>query len=141
MAGLLAAAALAACKAPPELRPDELLQDSLSLTDRDRVHTIRLLSRVGVDTPDPVDLVIREGDFVNLVIADRRARTVRFDTAELTPEARAWADGAGLFRAPLLADLDARWVVHFEGAPAGRYGYRVVGGGTEGLGMIIVEGP
>jgi hypothetical protein len=139
VAGLLAAAAVSACKAPPELRPDQLLQDSLELTDRDRVHTVRLLSRVGVDTPDPVDIVVRDGDFVNLVIADRRARTVRFDTAGLTVDARAWAEGAGLFRAPFLADLDARWVLDFEDAPAGRYGYRVIGGGEEGLGVIIVE--
>lgn len=139
MAGLLAAAAVSACKAPPELRPDELLQDSLALSDRDRVHTVRLLSRVGVDTPDPVDISIREGDFVNLLIGDRRARTVRFDSASLTPEAQFWASEAGLFRSPLLADLNARWVVHFEGAPEGSYGYRVVGGGEEGLGMIVVE--
>jgi len=139
VAGLLAAAAVGACKAPPELRPDQLLRDSLALSDRDRVHTVRLLSRVGVDTPDPVDIVIGEGDFVNLVVGDRRARTVRFDTAGLAPQALAWADGAGLFKAPLLANLGARWVLHFEGAPAGRYGYRVVGGGEEGIGVIVVE--
>jgi len=139
VAGLLAAAAVSACKAPPELRPDQLLQDSLELTDRDRVHTVRLLSRVGVDTPDPVDIAIREGDFVNLVIADRRARTIRFDTAGLSADARSWAEGAGLYTAPFLADVDARWVLDFEGAPAGSYSYRVVGGGEEGVGMIRVE--
>lgn len=139
VAGLLAAVAVSACKAPPELRPDQLLQDSLALTERDRVHTIRLLSRVGVDTPDRVDITIREGDFVNLVVGDRRARTVRFDSAGLAPDARDWARDAGLFSSPFLADLDARWVLHFEDAPEGRYAYRVVGGGDEGLGVIVVE--
>lgn len=139
MAGLIAVTAVSACKAPPELRPDEVLQDSLALTERDRVHTVGLLSRVGVDTPDPVDLVVRAGDFVNLVVRDRRARTVRFERDSLSTDALAWADSAGLFRSPLLADLDARWVLHFEGAPPGRYVYRIVGSGESGYGVIVVE--
>ncbi len=137
---LLAAAALVACDAPPELRPDQVLRDSLGLTDRDRVHVVRLSSSgTGEDVAEPAETVVRSGDLVTFDLADRRARTVRFDASGLDALTSAWADSAGLLRAPFLADSGARWVLDFADAPSARFPFTVVGGGESGAGAIVVE--
>ena len=137
---LLTAVTLGACGAPPELRPDQVLRDSLGLTDRDRVHVVRLAADSnGMDMADPTETRIRPGDLVTFDLSDRRARTVRFEASALDALASVWADSAGLLRAPFLADSGARWVLDFEGAPEGRFPFVVVGGGESGGGAIVVE--
>jgi hypothetical protein len=138
-ASLLLIVAAAACKAPPELRPEQLLQDSLGLTERDRVHALALRTDSGVEVADRDVLVIREGDHVVFRTDDRRARAVRFERDSLGPGPTRWAEGAGLFAAPLLARTEMRWVVNFENAPPGRYPYVVLGGAAEGRGVVEVE--
>lgn len=136
---VVAASALAACKAPPELRPDQILKDSLGLTDRDRVHTLRVsASEAGVEVAVPDRLEILSGDYVSIETLDRRARTLRFERDSLTADAGAWAESAGLFAPPLLPDSGARWVLDFSDAPPGAYPFRVLGGGEAGSGVILV---
>lgn len=137
---VLAAAGLAGCDAPLELRPDQVLRDSLGLTDRDRVHVVRLsTSDVGVEAASPFEVTVRAGDRVAFQLVDRRTRSVHFDRAGLDAAATGWGDSSGLFRPPLLADSGTRWVLDFTDAPAGRYPYSVVGGGELGGGSIVVE--
>jgi hypothetical protein len=133
------AGGLGACNAPPELRPDQVLRDSLGLTDRDRVHVVRLsTTESGVDVASPPETVLRAGDLVTFDLADRRPRTVRFATMGLDTTSAAWAEAAGLHRAPFLADSGARWVIDFSDAPAGRFPFTVVGGAEPGDGVIVV---
>jgi len=137
--GVLATCVLAACKAPPELRPDQVLQDSLGLTDRDRVHTIRVsVAGSGAEVAVPARLEVLPGDRVSIEAVDRRARTLRFERDSLAADAGGWAEEAGLFAAPLLPDSGARWILDFAGAPPGPYPFRVVGGGPTGSGVILV---
>ena len=135
-----AACLLAACKAPPELRPDQVLRDSLGLTDRDRVHSLRLsVSASGAEAVIPDRIVVGEGDHVSIETVDRRARTVRFERDALPADAAVWAEAAGLFAPPLLPDSGARWVLDFSDAPVGPYPFLVVGSGADGGGVILVE--
>lgn len=137
---VLALGGLVACDAPPELRPDQVLRDSLGLTDRDRVHVVRLhTDEAGVEAADPSEIVVREGDHVALELTDRRARTVRFDTADMDEAAAHWATSADLLGAPLLADSGARWVLDFTDAPPARFPFTVIGNGESGGGAIVVE--
>jgi hypothetical protein len=122
------------------LRPDQVLRDSLGLGDRDRVHVVGLTTtEAGVDIASPAETVVRSGDLVSFELADRRARTVRFEAADLGPASSAWAESAGLLRVPLLSDSGARWVLDFADAPEGRFPFAVVGGGESGSGAIVVE--
>lgn len=127
------------CKAPPELRPDQTLQDSLGLTDRDRVHVVTLETRDGVELPEPSETMLRPGDHLSFVNGDRRARSIRFRAEELGGEARDWFDAHASIHGPLLADVDGRWVIDFSDAPPGRYPFVVLGGGEAGAGTVVVE--
>ncbi|MDT8369889.1 MAG: hypothetical protein RQ745_11820 [Longimicrobiales bacterium] len=141
LALFLSAATLmsAACKAPPELRPDQMLRDSLGLSDRDRVHAIGLSTVAGVERPDLEEVIVRQGDHVTFGVHDRRAHSIRFERESLSVAAARWADSAGLLRPPLLAVEGTRWILDFRDAPAGRYPYVVLGGGAEGRGALVVE--
>jgi len=137
---VIAACLLSACKAPPELRPDQVLRDSLDLTDRDRVHTLRLSAAAsGAETVLPEWLEVAPGDYVSIETVDRRARSVGFERDSLPPEAAEWAESAGLFASPLLPDSGARWVLDCSDAPLGAYPFRVLGGGADGHGVIRVD--
>lgn len=138
-APLALAVLVTGCKAPPELRPEQVLRDSLGLTDRDRVHALALRTEDGTEVPDRDVVLVRVGDHVSFRTEDRQARAIRFERDSLAPDALAWGEGAGLFAAPLLARPEMRWVVDFDDAPPGRYPYIVLGGADAGRGAIEVE--
>lgn len=127
------------CKAPPELRPDQTLRDSLGLTDRDRVHVVTLRTRGDLELPEPSETLLRPGDYLSFVNGDRRARSIRFGSEGLGGEAREWLAGAAGVNGPLLADVGGRWVIDFSDAPPGRYPFVVLGGGEPGSGTVVVE--
>lgn len=130
-----------ACEeAHPELMPDAILQDQLGLTAGDRVHTIRVSADVG-ERADPMRISVRPGDYVQFVSADWLVHEVSFCLDSLAPPARDFLTRTQQAASPPLLELDARFVVSFEGAPAGRYPYRLVGNRAPGQGVVVVEPP
>lgn len=140
-AALVVLTVLGACEPPdPALMPDEILQSELGLTPEDRVHTVRLTSGVA-ERADPDSLTVRPGDYVQFVSADRRVHEVAFVLDSIPETARTFLVRTGQDRSTPLLELDARFVVSFEGAPEGRYPYSLVGNRGSGEGHIVVAVP
>ena len=142
--GLLLLLALgSACKreSGPDLRPDQLLRDSLGLSDDDRVHRVRLAGAGNRETVEPDSVLVRPGDWVEFATADRRVHAITFVLDSLP------AGGADFMRtmaqeaSPPLVEQQARFVVSFEGAPVGRYPFVVAGNGQEARGAVFVAEP
>lgn len=121
----------------PELLPDERLRTELGLTDADRVHTVRLLAGDG-EQADPDSLEVRPGDLVQFVTADWLVHEVRFDMASLGVAERDFLERTGQSGSPPLLQEDARFVVSFREAPAGRYSFRLEGNRAPGAGVVVV---
>ena len=133
---------LAACeRSDPELRPGQVLRDSLSLGDGDRVHRVRL-SRVDQrESPEPAFVEVREGDYVEFVSVDRGVHAISFTLDSLSSSAAQFLRASGQEGSPPLVVPGARFVVLFAGAPPGRYPFWVVGNGVEALGAVVVIDP
>ena len=133
---------LAACERPdPELRPGQVLQDSLNLGDGDRVHRVRL-SRVDQrESPEPASVDVREGDYVEFVSADRGVHAISFVLDSLSSAAAQFLRASGQQGSPPLVLPGARFLVLFADAPPGRYPFVVVGNGTEAHGAVMVVDP
>ncbi len=128
---------LAACKPDPSLRPDEVLRSELGLTDRDAVHRVAITGG-DRDTADPVETRVEPGAFVEFATGDWLVHEVIFELDSLGPEARAFLEDSDQVASPPLVQRDARFVVDFEGAPAGRYPFVLLGSGESGRGVVIV---
>ncbi len=138
---VVAAVAGSACERPdPALMPDQVLQSELGLTEDDRVHTIRISTGVG-ERAEPDTLTVRPGDYVQFVTADRMVHEVHFVLDSIPDSARAFLERTGQDRSPPMVELDARFVVSFEGAPEARYVYALVGNRQRGGGHIVVASP
>lgn len=140
----LALAALAAtivylqARVPIALRPDQVLRDSLALTDADAVHAIELRVGDGHEqiVPDSVKLAV--GDHLQFIAGDGFVHLVHFDTTRVSPEQRRWLDAVGARVGPALLNRDSRWVIDFDAAPIGRYPFMVEGNLEPGRGTVIV---
>jgi plastocyanin len=137
----LVAVSGSACESPdPELMPDQVLRAELGLTDEDRVHTIRISTGVA-ERPDPVSLSVAPGDWVQFVTVDGLVHEVAFELDSLRPVARTFLVRSGQVASPPLLERDARFVVSFAEAPAGRYPYALQGNRAPGAGSIVVVDP
>jgi len=121
--------------------PDPLLQDSLGLTGEDRVVRVRLSSRDGSELVEPAQVELEPGSWVEFFTRDRRVHTVSFAMDRLAPEQAGFLRGTSQDRSPPLVELDSRFVVSFEGAPAGRYPFLVEGNGSPARGIVVVRTP
>jgi plastocyanin len=135
--------ALAGCGAEvdPELRPDSLLQDSLGLDDRDRVHEVVVATLAGVEVARPGTVEVEPGAWVAFRVGDRRVHSVAFELDSLAPAARRAVERGGQDASPPLVEEGARYLVSFEGAPPGRYPYRMEGTGEPSRGVVVVREP
>jgi plastocyanin len=131
-----------ACKrTDASLQPDALLRDSLGLGDEDRVHRVRLSSPDNRESVEPDSVLVRPGDLVEFMTADRRVHAVSFQLDGLPAAAAEFLRGTAQESSPPLIEPEARFLVRFEGAPVGRYPYTVAGNGAEGRGLIVVAEP
>lgn len=140
--GLACAWLLCACDpgVPPEHRPDEVLRSELQLGDEDEVHRITLRADER-ERPEPSEVVVPPGAWVEFVTDDWRVHEVHFDTHGLAAEAVAFLEASDQIASPPLVDRGARFVVSFEGAPPGRYPFRIEGNGEPAYGAVVVAEP
>ena len=128
---------LGACNASPELRPDEVLKEELGLTDRDEVYRITVTGG-DLELLEPREVVIEAGAFVEFVTTDWRVHEVIFALDSLSREAREFLERTDQVASPPLLQRESRFVVWFDGAPAGRYPFVVEGNTSPGRGAVVV---
>lgn len=138
---LVVAPALLVASAGCESRhpPDEVLRDSLGLERSEEVHRVSLAVRDGRETAVPPTTEIAPGALVEFVSSDRFVRMVEFREGELSPEGAEFLLRTGQLRSAPLLDRDARFVVSFRDAPAGRYPYRAEGNYGSAQGVVVVR--
>ncbi|MEE2898609.1 MAG: hypothetical protein VX815_09100 [Gemmatimonadota bacterium] len=131
-------AAVSACQVDPELQPDALLRSELGLTDRDRVHRVRITGGAA-EVAVPAATTILTGAYVEFVAGDWLVHEIVFEVDSLAPDARAFLESTDQVASPPLLRLDSRYVVHFEDSPPGRYPFVMAGSTAPGRGVVIVE--
>ena len=117
--------------------PDAVLRAELGLTDEDRVHTVRLVGGA-VETADPEIDSVPIGAWVQFVSGDWLVHELLFEVDSMSAAARGFLSRTEQGRSPPLMHLDARFVVSLDGAPSGRYPYRIEGTGAPGRGALVV---
>lgn len=138
---LFASLLLAACgrpAAPDHLRPDEELKAALGLTDADRVHRV-LLEGGAVERAIPERVEISPTDYVSFESGDGRVHEVRFLLDSLPAKARTFLVRSRQDASPPLLSRGSRFVVMWDGAPAGRYPFIVEGNSGSARGLVIVR--
>jgi len=133
----------AACQVPPQdtsLQPDAVLRAELGLTLEDRVHRVRLTGG-GAEQADPPLVAIEPGAYVEFVTTDWLIHEVIFEVDSLSAEQHDFLRRTDQLESPPLLERDSRYVLAFEGAPRGRYAYRLEGNGRPGRGAIVVTPP
>ncbi len=128
-----------ACDAPPDLQPDAELQRAYGLTPRDRVHVVALEHVPPVERVSPVETSLRIGDWVVFQAADGFGRRVLFELDSLSAEALDWVTAHEIEAGPPLLTVGVRWVISFDGAPEGRYPFRVEGSAQPARGALNVD--
>lgn len=127
-------------RADTRLQPDEVLQAELGLTLDDRVHRVRITGG-GVERADPPETTLTPGAYVEFMTGDWLIHEVVFEEDSLSAEQRAFLARTDQLASPPLIERDGRYVLSFEGAPLGRYVYRLEGNGRAGRGVIVVAAP
>ena len=121
----------------PEHRPDPLLRAQLGLTEDDRVRSVTLTGG-NREHAYPDSVSVRPGAYVQFVTSDWRIHEVRFDREALSAAALGFLERTDQMESPPLIERDSRFVVSFEGAPAGRYPYVLEGNAAGGRGIVVV---
>lgn len=135
---ILALLLIAGCEGPPALPPsDPELRAELGIPDSVRIHRIDLSGRGDETRIVPPSIEIREGDVVQIVVADRRAHLIRFDEG-LSAPLRTFLDESGQTGFPPLLERGAKIVLSFDGAPPGTYSFIDEGSGPPVAGEIRV---
>ena len=131
-----------ACQQPAEnrLQPDAVLQAELGLTTTDRVHSVRITGGE-VERPDPALVEVEVGAYVMFITTDWLIHEVLFEADSLSSEQRAFMQRTDQLASPPLIEQDSRYVISFDGAPTGRYPYRLEGNGRAGRGAVVVTAP
>lgn len=110
--------------------------------DGGSVHFVLLVQRADQYAFDPVEVTIPSGDVVRFVMAGGQPESIAFDPDAATPAAAAdFIRGASLNLGTLLTESGQAYDVTFRDAPPGRYPFRSLPHGAEGMrGTIIVAG-
>jgi len=122
------------------LHPDAVLRAELGLTLDDRVHRVRIAGG-DAEQADPAHISIETGAYVEFVTTDWLIHEVIFDVDSLSAEQLDFLTRTDQMESPPLLERDTRYVLAFDGAPRGRYVYRLEGNGRPGRGAIVVSPP
>ena len=137
----LLALVLLGCQEPdPRYLPDAVLRSELGLTDEDRVHTVRVTGGLR-ESADPSTDSVPTGAWVQFVTTDWLVHEILFELDSIPRAARDFLERTEQDRSPPLIHQDARFVVSLDGAPSGRYRYRIEGNGEPGFGSLVVFDP
>jgi hypothetical protein len=135
---LLALLLSGGCEPPPPPPPSDLeLRTELGIPDDVRIHSIALSGRGDETRIVPPSLEIRQGEVVQIVVADRRTHLIRFEE-DLDAPLRDFLQKSGQSSFPPLLERGARIVLSFAGAPPGRYSFLDEGNGPPVVGEIRV---
>lgn len=131
---------MVACGAEVEeaLQPDQLLRDSLGLTEDDRVYRVSIDAVDNQERVQPGETRVLPDSWVQFMTADGRVHTVAFELDSLAPAAAAFLRDRGQERSPPLVERETRFLVNFQDAPAGRYPFVVEGNGAATRGAVVV---
>ncbi|HEX6938998.1 MAG TPA: hypothetical protein VF158_06260 [Longimicrobiales bacterium] len=140
---LLLALAAPACESPALGERGEVLElDGDTVRLAPGVAVADVLLRAGApDAVEPETIRIRSGDVVRFTAADARVHAVAFERARLAPAAVAFLDSTAQLRSPPLLTRGARWIVSFEGAPAGSYPFVDTATGARGTVAVAPAAP
>ena len=94
-----------------------------------------------MERADPRLLSVESGTYVEFVTTDWLVHEVIFEADSLSEAQREFLERTHQMASPPLIERDSRYVLLFEGAPAGRYPYRLEGNGRRGAGAIVVTVP
>ena len=98
-----------------------------------------LTLRTGVgEQAAPDSLEVYPSDLVQFVSTDWMVHEVVFPSDSLGPAQRDFLERTGQLASPPLLQQDARFVLSFRDAPAGRYPFRLQGNRASGDGVVIV---
>lgn len=120
--------------------PHRELRERLDLDADREIHRVSLGGRGAEEHVVPSRLRVGPRAVVEFVAVDGRVHTVSFAEDSLAPDAARFLRRTSQLRSPPLVDRGARFVLSFQGAPGGRYPYRIEGPGGEAWGAILVEG-
>lgn len=123
---------------PPDLQPDAVLRAELGLTDEDEVHSVRI-SGAERELVVPREVFLSRAAWVQFVSGDWRVHEVRFEVDSLTADAADFLGSTDQIASPPLIERDARFVVSFHEAPAGRYPFTVEGNTRSVSGVVVVQ--
>lgn len=122
--------------------PEEVaLRERLGITSDQDVHSVSLVGEGAVEALVPDTLTVAPGDVVVFETGDWRVHTLQFDTSALSPDQRAFLAGTHQEASPPLVTRGSRFVVTFEDAPEGSYGFVSEAGGGDARGTIRVLRP
>jgi hypothetical protein len=136
---LVLALLTAACGISASEAGEGEIREEFGLSPEARVHRVDLAVAGDRLRMLPLRTRIRTGDAVQLVVLDNLTHLVRFLTDETDQEVLAFLTRTDQLRPPPLVEREARLVLSFQGAPPGRYPFRVEAGGFEATGEIVVE--
>jgi plastocyanin len=111
----------------------------LGLDPETPIHSVLLSGRGDRTRVLPGHTTVKAGDLVQFRVMDGRVHLVRFQIDEMEVDAGRFLEGTGQSGFPPLTERDARLVVSFVDAPAGRYPFVVEGYGPPVSGSIMVE--
>jgi plastocyanin len=109
----------------------ELESDTIQLPAGVQLHQIRM--RVSQPSEfDPPSVQARAGDVVRFEADDGHNHAILFDAPQLSQQMHDFLERSGQLGGPPLLDRGASWIVSFEGAPPGTYGFRCLTHGASG---------
>lgn len=119
--------------------PHHELRERFDLAADREIHRVTIGGRGSREHLVPPLLTVRPGAIVEFVPVDGRVHTIRFAADSLPLDARLFLQRTSQLESPPLVDRSSRFVLTFDGAPEGRYGYLVEGPGGAARGVVVVE--
>jgi plastocyanin len=124
------------------LEGSDVLQRITSPVEGGAVHLVRIVHQGDLYAFDPAEIVIRPGDVVRFIMAGSQPESVVFDPVEATAEAGDFVRGNTLHQGVLMTDAGQTYDVVFSDAPPGRYPFRSLPHGEQGMqGVVTVVEP
>jgi hypothetical protein len=110
----------------------------LDVSARSEVHRISITGGQE-ESAVPREVSVPEGALVEFVTTDSWVHEVWFELDSLSLEAREFLVQSDQVASPPMVNPDSRFVISLDGAPSGRYPFRVEGSGAPTQGAVVVS--